>query len=137
MPIPRSIARFNRVATNRLGGPLAGWMPGFAVIEHRGRSSGRRYRTPVAAFRSGAAFTVALTYGTGSDWVQNVLAAGGCAARSRRRTLTLVQPRLVHDEARRGLPAPVRLTLGLLGVSDFLQLSIDDTGDGRPAPAAR
>ena len=42
---------------------LARWLPGFGVVEHAGRRSGRRYRTPVNVFRPGASYVIALTYG--------------------------------------------------------------------------
>lgn len=124
MPLPRRLARFNRIATNRVALPVAGRAPGFAIIEHTGRVTGRRYRTPVSAFVNDGTFTIALTYGPGSEWVRNVLAAGGCEARHRRHTLRLTDPRLVHDVQRRPVPAPVRLALRLLGAADFLQLWI-------------
>src|SRR5262249_1796055 len=53
MALPRALARFNRLVTNRVLGVVAPWMPPFAVVVHRGRSSGRVYRTPVWAFRRG------------------------------------------------------------------------------------
>lgn len=124
MPLPRRLARFNRIATNRVGLRVAAWAPGFAVIEYRGRVTGRRYRTPVAAFVKGGAFTIALTYGPGSEWVKNLVAAGRCDAQSRGRRLRLTDPRVVHDEQRRPVPVPVRWALRLLGAADFLQASI-------------
>jgi deazaflavin-dependent oxidoreductase (nitroreductase family) len=48
------------------------------MVVHRGRRSGRRYRTPVLAFRVDDGYVVALFYGADRDWVRNVLAAGGC-----------------------------------------------------------
>ena len=72
----RRVARFNRLVTNRVTGPLAPWLPGFGIVVHTGRESGREYRTPVNVFRYQGAFVVALTYGSGADWVRNVLAAG-------------------------------------------------------------
>jgi len=61
-------------------------MPPFAVIEHRGRRSGRPYRTPVFAFRRGSEVVVVLSYGRNSQWVQNLEAAGaGGLIRARRR----------------------------------------------------
>ena len=59
--------------------PLAGkrWNPIFAVVEHRGRKTGRGYRTPVAARRSGDGFTIALAFGAQVDWYRNLVAAGG------------------------------------------------------------
>jgi deazaflavin-dependent oxidoreductase (nitroreductase family) len=128
MPAPRWLARFNRRLTNRLLGPLATRLPGFGVVVHTGRKTGRRYRTPVNVFRRPGGYVVALTYGPDSEWVRNVLASGRCALEIRGRTLQLSRPRLVHDARRRAVPRPVRLVLGLLGVSDFLEL----TPDGRP-----
>ena len=42
MPAPRSIARFNKRFTNRLTLKVAGYMPGFAIVTHIGRKSGRK-----------------------------------------------------------------------------------------------
>jgi deazaflavin-dependent oxidoreductase (nitroreductase family) len=124
----RRIARFNRVVTNRVTGPLAPWLPGFGVVVHTGRTSGRAYRTPVNVFRYQGAFVIALTYGVGADWVRNVLAAGHCELVTRGRSHHLTGPRLVHDESRRRVPAPVRVPLRLLDVADFLCFEPDEAG---------
>jgi deazaflavin-dependent oxidoreductase (nitroreductase family) len=116
-------ARFNRLVTNRITGPLAPWLPLFGVVVHTGRRSGREYRTPVNVFRHGDGFVIALTYGPESDWVRNVTAAGGCDLITRRKRHTFTTPRLVHDEHRACVPAPVRLALRLLDVADFLALA--------------
>jgi len=121
VPLSRAIGRFNRVATNRLTRLIAGRLPGFGIITHRGRRSGRTYRTPVNVFRRPRGFVVALTYGRG-DWVKNVLAAGQAQVRARGRTHNLSNPRVLRDPARLGLPAPVRGILGLLNVDEFLWL---------------
>ena len=136
MPLPRSIARFNRHVTNRLLSPLARYLPGFGVVVHRGRKSGRLYRTPVNVFGRPGGVVVALTYGPDSDWVRNVVAAGGCRLQTRGRTLRLSRPRLIHDETRRLVPAPLRPVGGLGHVSDFLELSLaDGTGRSSRVPA--
>jgi deazaflavin-dependent oxidoreductase (nitroreductase family) len=90
------------------------------VVIHRGRRSGRRYETPVNVFRTEDGFLFALTYGPGSDWVKNVLAADGGELRTRGRTVRVVAPRLVHDESRRGIRPLERQVLRLIGVADFL-----------------
>jgi deazaflavin-dependent oxidoreductase (nitroreductase family) len=114
------VARFNKRVTNRLALPLVPHLPGFGVIEHTGRRTGQCYRTPVLAFRRGVEFVIALTYGPQTDWVRNVLAAGGgCLVRDGRR-LQFVSPRLVHAELRRPVPGFVALVLRMVGVSDFL-----------------
>lgn len=47
-----------------------------SVIHHVGRRTGRPYRTPVQAAPTVEGFVIALPYGTSSNWVRNVLAAG-------------------------------------------------------------
>jgi deazaflavin-dependent oxidoreductase (nitroreductase family) len=110
--------------TNRILGPLAAHAPGMGIVIHQGRKTNRPYRTPVMVFRHGDRFVIALTYGPESQWVQNVLAHGGCDFETRGRTFHLSQPRLVHDERRTLMPAAVRLALAILNVSDFLELAI-------------
>jgi deazaflavin-dependent oxidoreductase (nitroreductase family) len=92
------------------------------VIVHRGRKTRRQYRTPVLVFRRGDRFTIALTYGPETDWVRNVLAAGGCTLITRGQSIHLTQPRLYHDEQRRTMPPIVRQVLGVGHVNDFLEL---------------
>jgi deazaflavin-dependent oxidoreductase (nitroreductase family) len=122
MPAPRWLARVNRRLTNPVLGRLAPHLPGFGVVVHTGRVSHRVYRTPVNVFRRRQAYVVALTYGADSEWVRNVLANGGCGLIVRGRLVQLGQPRLFQDPGRRAVPGPVRLVLGLLGVSEFLEL---------------
>jgi deazaflavin-dependent oxidoreductase (nitroreductase family) len=121
-PLGRRVAHFNRRATNRLTRPLARVLPGFGVVVHVGRRSKRRYETPVNVFRTGDGYVVALTYGAESDWVQNVIAAGGCELVTRGHRTRLVSPRLVHDDRQRPVPSPLRPVLRLLRVTDFMQL---------------
>jgi deazaflavin-dependent oxidoreductase (nitroreductase family) len=97
-------------------------VPGFAIVVHAGRRSGRSYRTPVNLYRDGDGYVIALMYGADSQWVRNVLAAGGCEVETRGRLIRLVQPEIVHDPQRRCVPAPVRPILRALRVSDFMRL---------------
>ena len=123
MPLPRGLGRFNRWVTNPITRSFAGRLPGFAIVVHQGRISGRRYRTPVNAFAApDGGYTLALTYGPDSQWVRNVLAQGGCFLEATGRRVELRNPRVVHDPSRRLVPAPVRPVLGLLRVDDFLEL---------------
>ena len=137
MPAPRWLARFNRRVTTRILGSLAPYLPGFGVVMHTGRKTHRRYRTPVNVFRRGDGYVIALTYGPEAEWVRNVLASGGCTLETRGRRLRLTRPRIVHDERRRSVPAPVRAILGWINVSDFLELELDDNGRGVPAAGGR
>jgi deazaflavin-dependent oxidoreductase (nitroreductase family) len=128
MPIPQAVGRWNRVGLNRVTRHVAPWLPGFGVVIHRGRRSGRSYRTPVNVFRTEDGYLFALTYGPDTDWVKNVQAAGGCELETHRRTVRLVSPRLYHDETRRGIRPVERAVLRIIGVADFLAMT---TADGR------
>ena len=44
MVLPRKLARLNKRFLNRVMVQLAPRLPGLAVLHHRGRRSGRRYR---------------------------------------------------------------------------------------------
>jgi deazaflavin-dependent oxidoreductase (nitroreductase family) len=116
------VARWNKAGLNRLTKRIAPWMPGFGVVVHHGWSSGRVYQTPVNVFPAEGGYLFALTYGPDSDWVKNVLAAGGCELRTRGRVIRLVSPRLVHDQNRRGIRPVERQMLRLMSVADFLFL---------------
>jgi deazaflavin-dependent oxidoreductase (nitroreductase family) len=120
---PRWVAAFNLAVTNRITSPFASWLPGFGVITHLGRKSGRAYRTPVNVFRVPDGFLIALTYGPNSQWVQNVLAAGSAELETRRTKYHLSSPNLVHDDTRRRFPLIVRFVLGIIGAHHFLQVS--------------
>jgi deazaflavin-dependent oxidoreductase (nitroreductase family) len=123
MPIPKAVGRWNKAGLNRVTRHIAPWMPGFGVIVHRGRRSGRRYQTPVNVFGAGDGYVIALTYGADADWVKNVLAAGGCELRTRGQTVRLGSPRVFHDESRASIRPAERQMLRLLGVADFLSLT--------------
>ena len=119
----RWVAAFNLAVTNRITSRFAARLPGFGMVTHVGRKSGRTYRTPVNVFRGPEGFIVALTYGRDSEWVRNVLAAGGCELETRGVQYRLSAPRIVHDPSRRRFPLPVRMVLAVIGANDFMQLS--------------
>ncbi|HST65622.1 MAG TPA: nitroreductase family deazaflavin-dependent oxidoreductase [Mycobacteriales bacterium] len=123
MPFPKRLARFNRVVTNRITYPVARTLPGFGVVLHTGRRSGRAYRTPVNAFRTATGYVIALTYGADSDWTRNVLAAGGCTLLTRGRAVALRDPRVVRDDGPDAIPAPIRAFLRRADVTEFLELT--------------
>lgn len=118
----QSVARFNRVVTNRIAGRFAGRVPGFGIVIHRGRKSGRLYRTPVNVFRIPDGFMIALTYGRESEWVRNVVAAGGAELEASGRRYRLSSPVVTSDPGRR-FPGFVRLVTRIGGVTDYLRVS--------------
>jgi deazaflavin-dependent oxidoreductase (nitroreductase family) len=128
VPIPRIVRQWNKAGPNRVTTHIAPWAPGMGVVIHRGRRSGRLYQTPVNVFAAKDGYVFALTYGPDTDWVKNVLAAGGCELRTRGHALRLSSPRLYHDESRRGIRTVERQVLRLIGVADFLSLQTVPAG---------
>ena len=123
MPLPRRVARFNKVVTNRVFGPLAGRVPPWIIVEHRGRRSGRLYQTVVWGFPTHRDMAVALTYGPQSDWVRNVVAAGGCRVKWRGQWRTFSSAEVVTGPAALALfPALLRPLLDAGGVRTVLHL---------------
>lgn len=122
MALPKRLAKFNLVATNRVLGPLARYLPGFAVVMHVGRRSGRSYRTPVNLYRRGDGYVISLMYGADSQWVRNVLSAGAVDVETRGRRLRLVDPEVVRDPTRSFVPPPVRVPMRLVKADEFMLL---------------
>lgn len=95
MLLSRSMARFNRVVTNPVARLWAGWAPTWGIIEHVGRTSGTEYRTPLTVFGTESGYVVLLGYGPNTQWVKNVVAAGGARLRRHGRTVAVTDPRIV------------------------------------------
>ena len=72
MPMPLWVGQINKRTFNKLE-LKRGRRP---VITHVGRASGNTYRTPLDAHPVDGGFVFILMYGSGSDWVRNVVAAG-------------------------------------------------------------
>jgi deazaflavin-dependent oxidoreductase (nitroreductase family) len=115
---------------------FAGRLPGFAILTHIGRRTGRRYRTPILVLRRGDEYVIALGSGSDVQWVQNVFAAGGCELRTRGQTLRLCEPRIWADPEMRVLPLPLRWIGSAIGLNEFLalrEISASATGIDRQA----
>jgi deazaflavin-dependent oxidoreductase (nitroreductase family) len=103
--------------------PLARRLPSFGLLTHRGRISGRIYRTPINVFRHGDAYLFFLTYGSDVQWVKNVLAAGTCTLESRGRVVSLIDPDLVTDPDLGPAPPHVRFVERYLaGATQYLRM---------------
>jgi deazaflavin-dependent oxidoreductase (nitroreductase family) len=94
MVFPPAVERFQIKYINPLIRPVAKFLPGFAVIKHRGRTSGTPYETVVNAFRKGDVLAVGLAHGK-TNWVKNILAAGEADAHLFRRDVHLTNPRVL------------------------------------------
>lgn len=111
----RALARFNRYVTNPIQRLWAPHLPYMAVLEHKGRKSGNPYRTPVLAFIESGAITVPLNYGTESDWVRNIQAAGAAGVVHRGKRYRLTAPQVLPADSDE-LPAVMR-AVGIPGHS--------------------
>ncbi len=112
--------------------PVAGKLPAFAILQHRGRSTGTLYRTPINVFRRGDTYLFFLTYGSDVQWVKNVLAAGGCVIETRGRTVELVDPELITDPELRPAPPLARFVERYLaGATQYLRMH---AAPPRPTP---
>jgi deazaflavin-dependent oxidoreductase (nitroreductase family) len=101
----------------------------YGVIEHRGRRSGKVYRTPVVVRRASEGFIVPMPWGEGTDWYRNVRAAGECVIRWKGRTYEMVQPELIASgvaspEARSSFNAIERAFSTLFGIKQYLYLRL-------------
>lgn len=114
------MARFNRVALNHVMRHLTPHMPGFGVVHHVGRKSGTPYSTPVNVYARNDGYTIALIYGTESEWMRNVLAAGEAEITIHGRDHHVTNPRLVHAPVPTPVPRAVGAFLSGLDVDTFL-----------------
>jgi deazaflavin-dependent oxidoreductase (nitroreductase family) len=124
--IPRVVARFNRIVTNPIQGSYAWLVPPWAVVCHRGRRSGRLYRTPVIAFEHRRTLAIVVLYGERSDWVQNLLAGPAEVVRGGR-TYELRDARLVGPNEP-GEISPAARAIGHVSG----RLLVADLGQPRP-----
>jgi deazaflavin-dependent oxidoreductase (nitroreductase family) len=132
VPLPGWLARFNRRVTNPALRQVAGRLPYFGVVVHRGRTTGRVYRSPVTAFPYRDGFLIALTYGREVDWVKNVIAQGGCQLILRRRAVDFTRLRVLSLQELQAIPFRgwIQGILQLLRVDEVLHLQLSHLPSG-------
>ena len=70
-------------------------------------------------------FAIALTYGSDVDWVKNVMAAGECELRYRKRSIPAHSPTFIdRDEGMALMPGFIRFMLRRLRVNDFMSVEV-------------
>ena len=120
------VRRFNKYVTNKILIHISGKKFGhFVVLSHVGRKSGKLYTIPIIAEPAKNGFVIALTYGRKVDWLENVLAKGGCSILWKNKDYSLVDPQFIDKEV--GLlafPALFRTGLRKMGIQYFLKLEI-------------
>ena len=119
MPVPKFMAKVNR----RIFNPMELRKGERPVLIHEGRSSGRRFETPLDAHPVEGGYVFFVLYGPDTDWVRNILHAGGAELRLPTGTTNLTNPQLLsRDEVQPVLPDGVDLPPGFLKVDHFLRL---------------
>ena len=116
MLMPPWLERLQIRYMNPLVKRVARFVPGLATVQHRGRTSGNSYETVVGATRIEDLLAIGLMHGK-TNWVKNVLAAGGADIRLSSGKVHVTSPRVVpqgtEDPA---LPPRVRQMARRVGV---------------------
>jgi deazaflavin-dependent oxidoreductase (nitroreductase family) len=126
VPMPRWWGQINK----RVFNPMELKRGVRPVLTHVGRRSGATYRTPLDAHPVDGGYVFILVYGSGSDWVQNVLAAGSARLTIDGEEIALTAPRVIdEDEAFRALPDTVKRPPRLLRIHEFLRMNLADSSN--------
>jgi deazaflavin-dependent oxidoreductase (nitroreductase family) len=121
MPMPRWWGHVNK----RVFNPRAIASGKWPVLTHIGRTSGTTYRTPMDAHPVDGGYLFVLVYGSGSDWVRNVLAAGRARLSIDGREVELAAPRLVGEgEAFSVLADDLARPPKVLRITEFLRMDL-------------
>lgn len=121
MPMPLWWGHINK----RLFNPRALENDKWKVINHVGRASGNRYRTPLDGYEVEGTYLFILVYGSKSDWVQNVLAEGKATLEAGDEVLQLTSPRILPAETAWEILGEKPST-GFIKIEEFLQMDIAD-----------
>ena len=111
--------------SNRLMVGAAGkrWNPVFAIADHVGRSSGRRYATPITARRVAHGFVVSLAFGPQVDWFRNLVEAGGGTIRWQGRAYAVGAPMSVDlATGIAAFNAVQRFFLRVAGIDNYVRM---------------
>ena len=121
MPVPMWVAQVNK----RVFNPRELRRGVRPALTHVGRSSGTKYQTPLDAHPVESGYIFIVMYGSDSDWVQNVLAAGAATLKIDEDEFELVSPRLVSKEiAWQLLPPTTKAPANFLRVTEYLQMDV-------------
>ncbi|VAW06598.1 hypothetical protein MNBD_ACTINO02-3313 [hydrothermal vent metagenome] len=121
MPMPRWFAQVNKRFFNKMS--LKKDM--YPVLTHTGRTSGKTYRVPLAAYAVDGGYIFILMYSAKSDWVRNIFASGTALLTIDGDDVALINPRLVaEDLAWSQMPAGLKPPPKFLHVTEFLKMDL-------------
>jgi deazaflavin-dependent oxidoreductase (nitroreductase family) len=116
--VTRAAAR----ASEPIGRLMARHFPLWAVVHYRGRKTGRELSTPVQVRTTPDEFLIALPWGSGTQWVRNVQAAGSCTVTWRGKDHAADHPRVVRLDEATAFRGWERAALRLVRIREFLRL---------------
>ncbi len=109
---------FNPVALR-----FAPHIPFYVVLEHRGRRSGRVFRTPLAGIRVEHGFLLPLAFGEKAHWVLNLRHDGGGVVEWRGKRIAVTDPAVITwKEGKSSVPPLQRRLAPVFGVKQFLRV---------------
>lgn len=131
-----AVRAFNKHLLNPAMMKLAGRRHWYAaVIQHKGRRSGKEYATPVWAEPTEDGFVVPLPYGEEVDWLRNVLKAGKCTIEAKGVSYPVGELEVVEaSEVEPVLPSWPRFLFKLYGVRSYLKARTLDEASRATAP---
>lgn len=95
------------------------------VLTDVGRSSGATHRTPLDAHPVDGGYVFILVYGSQSDWVRNILAAGRARLTLGDQDIELPNPQLISgQEAWRDIGEDVRRPPRFLRIDEYLRMDL-------------
>ncbi len=120
----RLVTAFQRWILNPFTKPMAGFLPGLALLETTGRRSGKKRRTPVGATLRGGAFWIVSEQGRHSGYVRNIESNHHVRIRYQGRWREGVAHLLPHENPRMHTRGLNGLIVRLVG-TDLLTIRID------------
>jgi hypothetical protein len=116
---------FNKHFLNRIILWLANKGKGpYSVVIHKGRRSGRNYKTPVLASHIDEFIYIPLPYGDHVDWLRNVLAHSGCEIFWKGEEIAASDPVVIEAETALSLlPEGRRILFERFEAQKFLRLT--------------
>jgi len=101
--------------------------PLYGVIQHRGRRSGKQFRTPVVVRPTQGGLIVPMPWGETTDWYRNVRATGGCTIRWKGRDYAVVEPVVIDaQQASAEFSGPTRGFMTRFGIKQVVKLRFRD-----------
>jgi len=115
----RAIAKPFGPIANRMAGTRV--FPLWGIVRHTGRTSGKRYATPVVVRPTPDGFLIPLPFGDATQWAKNLFAAEGGWIRFAGREFPIDEPRIIDlQTASAQLPLPIRFASRRLGLRHWV-----------------